>query len=137
MPILKMPTTGCARLQGENIADITAKATSQYICTSLVGTCVGIVVSSYISNDVTLALITSAGITGAASFLTYATIRSVPLANLNSTRLQLLIDEYETVREDPSLEHPEPMPVPLSRPSALCAQDPVVVVPFYMSEVRE
>lgn len=34
--------------QGENIADITAKATSQYICTSLVGTCLGILISSQV-----------------------------------------------------------------------------------------
>ena len=118
--------------QGENIADITAKATSQYICTSLVGTCVGIVISSQISNNVGAALVVSGGITAFASLLTYKTIRSVPLANLNSTRLQLQIDEYERVR----IRESPPTIVPLPRPSALCAVDPVVVLPFYMSQVR-
>lgn len=36
--------------QGENIADITAKATSQYICTSLLGTCIGIIISAQARN---------------------------------------------------------------------------------------
>jgi hypothetical protein len=120
--------------QGENIADITAKATSQYICTSLMGTCIGILISSQISNNVGAALITSCGIGAVAALLTYKTIRSVPLANLNSTRLQLLIDQYELLREGGAGAVPSPVPLP--RPSALCASDPVVVLPFYMSQVR-
>lgn len=118
--------------QGENIADITAKATSQYISTSLLGTCVGIILSSQISNNVGAALVVSCVITAAASVLTYRTIRSVPLANLNSTRLQLLIARYEELH----FEGPDALSVPLPRPSALCATDPVVVLPWDLSQVR-
>lgn len=34
--------------RGENIADITAKGTSQFICTSLIGTAVGVVICSVV-----------------------------------------------------------------------------------------
>jgi hypothetical protein len=113
--------------QGENIADITAKATSQYICSSLLGTCFGILISSQLSGNAGSALAVSCSIALFAAFLTYSTIRSVPLASLNSTRLQLLISRYKSL----SAGYVSPKVQELPRPSQICAADPVIVLPFW------
>ena len=83
-----------------------------------------------VSSNVGAALLVSCTISGIASVLTYATIRSVPLANLNSTRLQLLIHHYRALAQ----QRAAPGVVALPRPSALCASDPVIVLPFLRQE---
>lgn len=108
--------------KGENIADITAKSTSQYICTSIMGSVAGIAISSQVGSDATAALVVSGALAAANAFITFATIRSVPLSNLNPTRMQLLADHYLKANAEGHTRSA----VPLPRPSQLCASDPVL-----------
>lgn len=77
-----------------NIADVTAKATSQTICTSLVGTAAGIAVASSIGHSPGLALGSYAVIAALHMYSGWRSVQSVPLATLNPARLQLLVARF-------------------------------------------
>eukprot|EP00877_Chromochloris_zofingiensis_P009142 jgi/Chrzof1/4481/Cz14g14240.t1 len=77
-----------------NIADITAKNTSQYICASLFGTAAGVCICAYIGQSAALALTCFSILAGTALYSAYRTVKSIPLPTLNSTRLQLLAARY-------------------------------------------
>lgn len=112
----------CAMHAGENIADITAKSHSQYIFSYLGGTFAGIFIAGAIDKTDSLTAayccLALTALTGACS---YAAIRTVPLSNLNSSRLQLLLEHYTAANPAAGAPHP----VPLPRPHELCASDPV------------
>lgn len=73
-----------------NIADVTAKATSQTICTSLLGTSAGLAVASWIGQSAELALLWYGGFAAVHLWSGYHSARSVPLSTLNPSRLMLL-----------------------------------------------
>ncbi|KAL6753727.1 vitamin B6 photo-protection and homoeostasis-domain-containing protein [Haematococcus lacustris] len=77
-----------------NIADITAKGTSQYICASMFGTVAGAALSGVVGQDTRAALVCFMALTGVALTSSYVTVKTIPLPTLNSTRLQLLCECY-------------------------------------------
>jgi len=96
-----------------NIADITAKNTSQYIFASLFGTAAGVSMSAYIGQNPTLALGCFGVLTGTALYSAFRTVKSIPLPTLNSTRLQLLTARYlKCVRTSGDPCEPDPKRVP-------------------------
>lgn len=83
-----------------NIADITAKSTSQWIFASLFGTAAGASMCTYVGQNVPLAMLCYSALTAATIFSSYKTVKSIPLSTLNSTRLQLLAQGFlGSVRE--------------------------------------
>lgn len=81
-------------VRDNNIADITAKNTSQYIFASLFGTALGVSICAYIGQSAPLALACFSLLTGAALYSAFRTVQAIPLPTLNSTRLQLLTSRY-------------------------------------------
>lgn len=77
-----------------NIADITAKQTSQYILSSVLGTATGVLCTSYIQQSTTAALLCYTVLTWVAMYGAYNTVKRIPLPTLNPTRLQLLAEFY-------------------------------------------
>lgn len=75
-----------------NIADITAKATSQTICTSIVGTSVGLALAAAIQQSASAGLTCYAALAAVHMWTGYQSARSVPLATLNPSRLALLAE---------------------------------------------
>lgn len=77
-----------------NIADITAKATSQTICTSLAGTMIGMGAASVVGQSLPAA---AACFSSFAAFHIWTAVKSarvVPLATLNPSRLTMLAEMY-------------------------------------------
>ncbi|WIA40997.1 hypothetical protein OEZ86_004639 [Tetradesmus obliquus] len=81
-------------VRDNNIADITAKNTSQYIFASLFGTTAGVSICAYIGQSAPLALLCFSGLAWTAIYSAYRTVKAIPLPTLNSTRLQLLAARY-------------------------------------------
>lgn len=83
-------------------------------------------------SDAGLALACSGvlGVLNAAA--TWSTIRSVPLATLNHTRMQLLMEQYLRLNAGRAVY----AAVPLATPSQLCSDDPVVHVPALLLDRR-
>ncbi|GBF87876.1 hypothetical protein Rsub_00588 [Raphidocelis subcapitata] len=81
-------------VRDNNIADITAKNTSQYIFASLFGTAFGVSICAYIGQSAPLALACFSALTGFALYSSFRTVQAIPLPTLNSTRLQLLTARY-------------------------------------------
>ena len=87
-----------------NIGDITAKATSQTICTSLLGTWIGLGVASFVHQDVGLASI-AYGILGSMHVLSaYKSATTVPLRTLNESRISLIAKNVVNGRGAPTPE---------------------------------
>jgi hypothetical protein len=108
--------------RGENIADITAKSHSQFIFSYLSGTVAGILVAGSIDKtDTVTAVYVGLVLTAITAVTSYIAIRTVPLANLNSSRMQLLLEHY--VRVNAAMVHPQTIRLP--HPPELCAIDPV------------
>eukprot|EP00775_Hariotina_reticulata_P009254 gene9254-9420_t len=81
-------------VRDNNIADITAKNTSQYIFASLFGTTAGVSCCAYIGQSAPLAMICFSGLAWTSLYSAYRTVKAIPLPTLNSTRLQLLAAKY-------------------------------------------
>ncbi|MEW5306639.1 MAG: hypothetical protein WDW36_009093 [Sanguina aurantia] len=79
-----------------NIADITAKGTSQYILASFLGTAAGATLCTQIGQDLDLAMAAYSVLTTITLYASYATVKSIPLATLNSIRLQLVAEAFLT-----------------------------------------
>ena len=77
-----------------NIADCTAKATSQTICTSLIGTALGMGIASSIGQSMVGAVGWGSALAAVHLWTSIESAHSVPLATLNPSRLQLLVEEY-------------------------------------------
>ena len=73
-----------------NIADLTAKATSQTICTSLIGTAIGMGIAASIEQSVGLAFAWYSVLGMLHMWTSVQSAHSVPLATLNPSRLHLL-----------------------------------------------
>lgn len=107
---------------GENIADLTAKGHSQYIFSYLGGTFAGIFIAGAIEKtDSLTAAYCCLALTALTGVCSYAAIRTVPLSNLNSSRLQLLLEHYIAANWGAAA----PRSVVLPRPYELCSADPV------------
>jgi uncharacterized membrane protein YgcG len=77
-----------------NFGDVSAKATSQTICASVVGTSCGVAMASQVGQNVGIALACYASLAAAHLWTGYKAVRCVPLATLNPSRLELLIQQY-------------------------------------------
>ncbi|KAL4858920.1 Protein root UVB sensitive 1 [Chlorella vulgaris] len=77
-----------------NFGDVSAKATSQTICASILGTSAGVALASQIGQSVGLALACYASLAAVHLYTGYLAVRCVPLATLNPSRLELLIDLF-------------------------------------------
>ncbi|KAG1675383.1 hypothetical protein FOA52_012302 [Chlamydomonas sp. UWO 241] len=73
-----------------NIADITAKSTSQWIFASLFGTAIGASMCTTVGQNVPVAMACYSLLAGITIYSAYKTCKNVPLPTLNNTRLQLL-----------------------------------------------
>jgi len=83
-----------------NIADITAKSTSQWIFASLLGTAAGASMCTYVGQNAPLALGCYSLLAAVTIWSSYKTCKNVPLPTLNNTRLQLLATKFlGSVRE--------------------------------------
>jgi hypothetical protein len=76
--------------QDRNIADITAKATSQTICTSLLGTAVGMAIAASIEQSVGLCFAWYSALAAIHMYSAVESAKSVPLKTLNPSRLKKL-----------------------------------------------
>lgn len=95
-------------VRDNNIADITAKGTSQYIFASLFGTAAGVTMCANIGQSASLALMCFSILAYAALYSAFRTVKSIPLPTLNSVRLQLLTELYlRCIVQD---EEPAPPP---------------------------
>eukprot|EP00887_Chlorella_sp_A99_P004904 scaffold4.g4904.t1 len=83
-----------ARHADSNIADITAKATSQTICTSLLGTTAGMALAAQVGQDPGLALLAFGGVAATHMVTSAGSVRCVPLASLSAARLELLVSRF-------------------------------------------
>ena len=77
----------------ENIADVTAKATSQAIVCSLVGTWTGLGVAAAIHQDVYAAAVVCTGLSSINIYAAYKSARKAPLRSLNPSRVTLLTQQ--------------------------------------------
>ncbi|GFR42027.1 hypothetical protein Agub_g2844 [Astrephomene gubernaculifera] len=77
-----------------NIADVTAKGTSQYIFASLVGTAGGAVMCAAVGQSGAAAGGCFGLLAAAALASAYMAVQVIPLSTLNATRLQLLIEAF-------------------------------------------
>ena len=79
-------------IRRSNISDITAKATSQTIATSLVGTVIGASLTKFADQDPTTTIACFAALATVHLFSAHRGVQQVPLATLNNCRLELLVD---------------------------------------------
>ncbi|PNW84547.1 hypothetical protein CHLRE_03g148150v5 [Chlamydomonas reinhardtii] len=79
-----------------NIADVTAKGTSQYIFASLVGTAAGAAMCAAVGQSGAAAAACYVGLSAATLSSAYLAVQVIPLATLNATRLQMLTDAFLT-----------------------------------------
>jgi hypothetical protein len=77
-----------------NLGDVTAKAGSQSILASLIGTTVGIGLSSLLDHDTYNFAMGFCVLTVIHQGCNYISLKSVPLAYFNRQRLQLVMDQY-------------------------------------------
>ncbi|GIL58859.1 hypothetical protein Vafri_13826 [Volvox africanus] len=77
-----------------NIADVTAKGTSQYIFASLVGTAGGAVMCAAVGQSWAAAASCFGLLAAATIGSAYMAVQAIPLSTLNATRLQLLVDAF-------------------------------------------
>ena len=73
-----------------NIADVTAKATSQTICTSLLGTSVGLGLAAAVGQGAGAAFACYAALAAVHLWSGYKSVQCVPLTTLNPSRLEIL-----------------------------------------------
>ena len=79
-----------------------AKGTSQYICASMLGTVAGASACGVMGQDLTAALMTSAGMSIVTLGASYTTVQTIPLPTLNGTRLQVREGGFSKVYTDSS-----------------------------------
>ena len=79
-------------IRRSNISVITAKATSQTIATSLVGTVIGASLTKFADQDPTTTIACFAALATVHLFSAHRGVQQVPLATLNNCRLELLLD---------------------------------------------
>ncbi|KAL4428447.1 hypothetical protein ABPG75_002536 [Micractinium tetrahymenae] len=77
-----------------NFGDISAKATSQTIFSSVLGTAAGVTLASQLEQSVGLALYCYAALASLHMYTGYQAVRCVPIATLNPSRLELLVQQY-------------------------------------------
>ncbi|KAG2495233.1 hypothetical protein HYH03_006507 [Edaphochlamys debaryana] len=77
-----------------NIADVTAKGTSQYILASLVGTAAGAAMCALVGQSSAIAATCYSLLAAVTLVSAYMAVQVIPLATLNATRLQLLVDAF-------------------------------------------
>jgi hypothetical protein len=77
-----------------NLGDVTAKAGSQSIMASLIGTTLGIGLSSLLGHDTYNFAIGFLGLTTIHQGCNYLSLRYIPLAHFNRQRLLLVLDTY-------------------------------------------
>ena len=99
--------------RANNIADVTAKATSQTISSFVVGNSLGMGLASAVGQDVALAYAAFGLCTALHLGSAWRCLAHVPLATLNQSRLQLLAREYAASGA-------------VGPPEALAAADPVL-----------
>lgn len=80
-----------------NLADITAKSGSQTILASLIGTSVGVLVSSYIGDDYNLALMVFSSCSTMNILLTYVSLRDVNIHAVSVNHFDYLFHRYQHV----------------------------------------
>jgi hypothetical protein len=85
-----------------NIADVTAKATSQTICTSLLGTAAGMAIAASIEQSAGLCFTWYSALAAVHMYTAVESAKSVPLKTLNPSRLKKLA-ELVVFRKE---EHP-------------------------------
>jgi hypothetical protein len=108
-----------------NIADITAKATSQTICTSLLGTTAGLALAANIEQSASMAFGCYGVLAAVHMWSSWESARCVPLATLNPSRLALLAHAAVGVRYgDGGCGCGDAVKLPT--PSQLATQDPVL-----------
>ncbi|TMW64453.1 hypothetical protein Poli38472_013075 [Pythium oligandrum] len=78
----------------ENLADITAKAGSQAIASSIIGTGLGIVISQYTGADTMNVLAAFVALSAAHQFSVYRALTCVSLRTFNCQRLHLVLDHF-------------------------------------------
>ncbi|KAI8102032.1 hypothetical protein M9434_007092 [Picochlorum sp. BPE23] len=88
-----------------NIGDITAKATSQTICASLVGTWGGLAIAAGIHQDVVLAGMACACLSGVHIFSSYKSAMYAPLRTLDAFRLKRIAESV--VRGEKEMPRPD------------------------------
>lgn len=127
-----------------NIAEITAKATSQTICSSLIGTGFGLGIAAYIGQSSSLALFCFSGIAFVHLWTSWKSVKTVPLSTLNPTRLWLLAQDFvnKSTREDTaafksfakSRSSGDLKFKAFRTPADLCSQDPII--PYLSKDTR-
>ena len=85
-----------------NIADITAKATSQTICTSLIGTAAGMAIAASIEQSVELCFTWYSALAAVHMYTAVESAKSVPLKTLNPSRLKKLAERVVLGVEKPA-----------------------------------
>jgi Vitamin B6 photo-protection and homoeostasis len=101
-----------------NIADITAKATSQTICTSLIGTAAGMAIAASIEQSVGLCFGFYSALAAVHMYTAVESARSVPLNTLNPSRLKKLAAMVVGFEDRKRL-----LPLLLPTPSELAVED--------------
>jgi hypothetical protein len=109
----------------ENLADITAKSGSQTILSSLIGTSVGVLVSSCIGDDYNLALMVFSVCSSMNIFLSYLSLKDVNIHAMSANHFDYLfyryrnssprhvLDSYQFKNYEFLLGSPSPFFVPL------------------------
>lgn len=80
-----------------NLADITAKSGSQTILSSLVGTSVGVLVSSHIGDDYNLALMVFSACSAMHILLSYLSLRDVNIHAMSANHFDYLFHRYRQI----------------------------------------
>lgn len=115
-----------------NIGDVTAKATSQTICTSLLGTAAGMALAAAVGQDAAAAGAAYMAVAGAHLWTSKRSVHVVPLATLNASRLQLLLARFMQQQQRSGAEteqQPAELCTPLPTPAQLAAEEPLFSSP--------
>jgi hypothetical protein len=77
-----------------NLADVTAKSTSQWILSSLIGAGIGIGCAQYIGQDIVLGSLAYGVLSIFTLGSSWMAVKSIPVSSINATRLSILCDIF-------------------------------------------
>jgi hypothetical protein len=94
--------------RGGHLADITAKESTQETAVALVGLCLGILCTKYISHDVTMTWILFLGLLALHTYANYRLVKVLVVDVLNPQRCYLLVRHVMNMSSNKTVEMPSP-----------------------------
>jgi Vitamin B6 photo-protection and homoeostasis len=108
-----------------NLADVTAKAGSQTIAASSIGTLLGVLISPYLNHDVSMLVYVFSACSAVHLLSVYASLKSVELPTLNRERMALALEDAVALISSSS-ETRVNSTLNLKTPAQVSLEDPIL-----------